>query len=198
MLIFFLSFYIGSLLLIWLLEKKPNKQNHYEFIQLQKQGFFDRRFVYLDPNFSKKEQQEIIKAFSVWSQATHGYLRWVYRPWPPPETKNGKHLLVFKLLTANTFVTEYLNKMEHTQRASGIARPNFKSNGAEEICLIIDRLSNDQSIFHVMLHEIWHIVMEELKHWQDQYSISSYYWYKKLESPTDIDLRAYKSKIQKF
>lgn len=188
MLIFLL---IYLLFLIWYFDQDTYKVNYFK-----SGGKFDQKFVYLDACFSKGEKQQIIKAFNVWSTSTNGYLKWVFCPWPFVADKTNKHLLVFKLNSKDIFVQEHLNNIENTKQAYAVARPNFQDTGVEEIILIRDRIANKKDIFNVMLHEIWHIVMQELDHWHDQRSISSYHWYKKLKGPTEIDLRALEKNLK--
>ena len=173
-----------------------------KFAEVQKNGYYQHRYVHIEPAFSSTQKTLIIQSFDIWTKKTNGYLRWTITNWPEnwwdgdirePEELTGlcsNHLLVFKNVSDDQVIIDIETDVNHS--ISGFARRALTPCGNESISLVEDKLNTPIEFKQVMLHEIGHILQMDhdnkgqIAH--NEQSIMSYSWMFYLNEPTDYDL----------
>lgn len=180
----------------------PPKNLAIQFNKAQQAGYYQHRYVYLDPAFPAHELELLRRALDTWSDSTEGYLRWTIRPWPEnywmedlrePEEQDGScsnHLLIFRQTSQDEIIINIETRIGRI--ISGYAHGTKRPCGTESVLLVVDRLHTPREYKQVAMHEFGHIlglhhdangkVENEAK------SLMSYAWMRSLDKPTEYDL----------
>ncbi len=154
--------------------------------------------VYISPEFSNREQMNIIRGIVMWEKAVNGSLTWQLQKFVPTLTipaPRGEYegvqyrtVLFRRAVSNDNWVIAWQNRPENNRSLLGICQ--FDSlYEVSVLWLVEDRLKTETDEIVIAAHEFGHAL--GIKHIDDKSSVMSTYYVRSTKTLTKNDIDAF-------